>query len=146
MDYPDDPLLENVDDEYMMGDRLLVAPLFAGEAERKVLLPSEDWQNFWTGERVTGRLQIIPSTASEIPVYVRAGSLVPWADVGQHTGRAEARRLTVRIYGDGMRGWSSVASAGGLKLRWDPRTRRGAFTQSLGTNRPFDVMDWQRIG
>jgi len=146
MDYPDDPLLENVDDEYMMGDSLLVAPLFAGETERKIILPSGDWQNFWTGEAVIGRLQTILSTVFEIPVYVKSGSLVPWANAGQHTGRAEARRIIVRVYGDGMRGWSAAASVGGLQLRWDQRTRRGAFTQKPGIDRPFDVLDWQKIG
>jgi alpha-glucosidase (family GH31 glycosyl hydrolase) len=77
MDYPGDPMLENVDDEYMVGDRILVAPIFAGEAERKVVFPSGEWQDFWTGKTVTGRTQTVPAAAPNIPVYVRAGSLMP---------------------------------------------------------------------
>ena len=46
LDWPQDEMLRNVDDEYMIGDRMLVAPLFAGENERKVTLPEGAWQDF----------------------------------------------------------------------------------------------------
>ena len=146
MDYPGDPMLENVDDEYMVGDRMLVAPIFAGEAERKVVFPSGEWQDFWTGEAVTGRTQMVPAAAPNIPVYVKAGSLMPWGQIGQHTEAPETRRIIVRIYGDGSLGWSAPESVGGLQLRWDPITRRGTVTHSSSGGRAFQVLDWRKIG
>jgi alpha-D-xyloside xylohydrolase len=146
MDYPDDPALQHVDDEYMMGDRLLVAPIFAGESQRTVVLPAGEWRDFWTGEAIKSRTLTVPSTNRNIPVYVKEGSLVPWADVAQHTQSPQARRMSVRVYGDGQLEWSAPESVGGLRLRWDARSRRGAFTQRAGSGRPFQVVDWQTIG
>jgi alpha-D-xyloside xylohydrolase len=143
MDYPDDPMLVDVDDEYMIGDRLIAAPLFAGESERKIVLPAGEWQDFWTGAVVSGRTHIVPATMPKIPLYVKAGSLVPWAEIAQHTQAPKSRRITVRVYGDGHLGWSSPKSVGGLDLRWDPVAHRGTFAQA--TDRSFDVMEWQTI-
>jgi hypothetical protein len=79
-------------------------------------------------------------------VYVRAGSLMPWGEIGQHTQAPEARRITVRIYGDGALGWSAPESVGGLQLRWDPINRRGTVTHGPAAERTFQVLDWRKIG
>ena len=146
MDYPGDPLLENVDDQYMVGDRMMVAPMFSGETERAVVFPSDAWQDFWTGESVTARKLVIPSTTHNIPVYVRAGSLLPWAEVEPHTQASAARRINVRVYGDGGLGWSAPASVGGLTLRWDLAARRGTVTPGAHAGRAWQVLDWHKIG
>ena len=49
LDTPHDKRLHQVDDQYMVGDRMMVAPLFAGETDRNVLMPEGVWQDFWTG-------------------------------------------------------------------------------------------------
>jgi alpha-D-xyloside xylohydrolase len=144
MDDPEDAMLADVDDEYLMGDCLLVAPLFAGERERKVVFPAGEWQDFWTGEAVSGRTHTVAATMQNIPVYVKAGSLIPWAEVAQHTQAAEARQITVRVYGDGHLGWTSPKSAGGLELRWDSVAGRGTFGQDAGSS--FAVVGWKKIG
>lgn len=146
MDYPDDPALKDVDDEYLMGDRLLVAPLFAGEAERRILLPSGEWQDFWTGEVMSGRTHTVSSAMPNIPVYVKAGSLVPWADVGQHSEAPESRRITVRVYGDGHLGWSSADRVGGLRLGWNAAEQRGKFEQGSQAGRKFEIAGWEKVG
>jgi alpha-D-xyloside xylohydrolase len=146
MDYPGDPMLESVDDEYLVGDRLLVAPMFAGEPGRKIVFPPGEWQDFWTGEVVRARTVVVPATVQNIPVYIKAGSVMPWAEVGQHTQTREARRISVRIYGDGSGGWSAPDSVGGLKLRWDANTRRGTVAQRAGAERAFEVVGWRQIG
>jgi len=146
MDYPNDPMIQDVDDEYMMGDRLLIAPLFAGEPERKVVLPEGEWQDFWTGAVVSGRTQTIPAAMNAIPVFIKAGSLMPWADVAPHAQSPEARRITVRVYGDGDIRWSSPTKVGGLRLRWDSLTGRGNSAQSSAKVRRFEIASWQKIG
>jgi alpha-D-xyloside xylohydrolase len=78
MDYPDDTALANVDDEYLMGDRLLIAPLFAGEADRHVALPKGEWHDLWTGTPVSGgRKFTVFRDARNIPVFVKSGSVLP---------------------------------------------------------------------
>jgi alpha-D-xyloside xylohydrolase len=102
LDSPEDKRLYTVDDQYMMGDRMMVAPLFAGEASRKVVMPKGTWHDFWTGEVAEGGAELsVPSSTERIPVYVKSGSIIPLADVGLFAGAPETRRMTARVYGDG---------------------------------------------
>ncbi len=59
LDAPNEPALQKVDDQYMVGDRMMVAPLFADEPERKVILPSGQWHDFWSGEVHQGGREIV---------------------------------------------------------------------------------------
>jgi len=80
MDFPDDPNVANLGDEYMFGPDLLVAPVTEqGAQSRSVYLPAgSDWYNFWTNERVHGGQTLrVPAPIDVIPVFVRAGSILP---------------------------------------------------------------------
>jgi alpha-D-xyloside xylohydrolase len=100
--YPGDERLRAVDDAYLVGDRMLVAPLFAGEVNRKIIMPAGSWHDFWTGAAVQGGAELtVPASTQNIPVYVKAGSIIPWANVSPFAGHEESRQLTARIYGDG---------------------------------------------
>ncbi|NEW05773.1 ABC transporter substrate-binding protein [Paenibacillus sp. SYP-B3998] len=70
--------LREWDDQYAVGDDLLVAPLFAGESSRDVLLPSGGWYGFETGEYYEGG-QVVRITCGleQIPVFVREGAVIP---------------------------------------------------------------------
>ena len=75
-DTPSDMQSWNIEDEYMFGPDVLVAPvLYAGETERKVYLPKGSrWKNYWTGEVVNGGSSVVVSTPIEqIPVFTRNG-------------------------------------------------------------------------
>ena len=64
--------------QFMVGKDLLVAPLFAGETERKVVLPQGRWYDFYTGELAgEGEVITVAPGLSRIPVYVRDGGIVP---------------------------------------------------------------------
>jgi alpha-glucosidase len=65
--------------EYMFGGSILVSPVTEGGAdEADIYLPSGDWYDFHTGEKVSGGEKTVPVTIRDIPVYVRAGSIIPW--------------------------------------------------------------------
>ena len=75
-DAPSDMKSWDIEDEYMFGPDVLVAPvLYAGETERKVYLPKGSrWKNYWTGEVVKGGSSVVVSTPIEqIPVFTRNG-------------------------------------------------------------------------
>jgi alpha-D-xyloside xylohydrolase len=93
-------LLE-IDDQYMAGDSLLVAPLFAGQSQREVLLPAGNWYDFETGEHFEGGRQIRVSPGLEtIPVFARDGAIVPMMPPLPSAPRpGEAVPLEVRHYG-----------------------------------------------
>lgn len=141
MDAPAERELESVDDQYMMGDRMLVAPLFAGEPGRKVVLPAGKWHDFWTGELFNGGTTLnVPASAEKIPVYVKAGSLIPWASAALHSAAPEAHQLTVRVYGDGSLGWRWKNAAESLQLSWSTGTGHAE-----GSSR-YVVQAWKQIG
>jgi len=141
LDSPHDARLQQIDDQYLVGDRLMVAPLFAGEADRKVILPPGDWRDFWSGAKIEGPDTTVPARFDRIPVYVKAGSLVPWADVGQHAGSPESRQITVRIYGDGSLPATLTDGHREARLIWS--NGAGRVDGQLGD---YVIKGWQRIG
>jgi alpha-D-xyloside xylohydrolase len=141
LDSPQDKRLYAIDDQYMVGDRLMVAPLFAGEPGRTVVLPAGQWHDFWTGESVGGGRELHVAAASEnLPVYVKSGSVVPWAAVGLHTGAPEARRLALRVYGDGSLPFTLRDGASTLRLSWS-----GGKGSADGAT-SYEVTAWQPMG
>lgn len=145
LDYPEEEALRTVDDEYMMGDRMLVAPLFAGESERTVVLPRGQWQDFWTGASVEGgRSFSVPSSTEEIPVYVKAGSILPLAGIGATTEAPESRELTVRVYGDGQLPWK-LDGEGGLELQWQASNQKIAV-KNIGAATIYHIVKSEHLG
>jgi len=80
MDFPSDPKVAGLTDEYMFGPALLVAPVVTqGSTSREVYLPAGiDWYNYWTNERVHGGQTItVVAAIDTIPLFVKAGSILP---------------------------------------------------------------------
>ena len=95
-------LQEDIRDQFMLGDNLLVAPMFAGENKRKVLLPKGKWFDFYTG-RYAGEEEIIEVTpvSDRIPLFVNDGAIIPMIPQVLHTpGKTERVPLEIRIYGN----------------------------------------------
>jgi len=86
-------------DQYMVGRDLLIAPLFAGEEERKVILPQGKWYDFYTGEFAgEGEVITVAPGLDKIPVYVRDGGIVPmWPVITKLSGK-DKYPLEVRHY------------------------------------------------
>ena len=100
LDFPNDPNVSDIGDEYMFGPALLVAPVTdQGGTSRSVYLPAgSDWFNFWTNKRFHGGQRMIVSAPIEtIPVFVRAGSILPLGASVQSTNEKQALER-IRIY------------------------------------------------
>jgi len=88
-------------DQFMVGDHLLVAPLFTGETQRKVILPKGKWYDFYTG-KLAGEAEVInvKPGLDKIPVYVRDGGIIPMFESAQASLKTgEKNNLVVRYYG-----------------------------------------------
>jgi alpha-glucosidase (family GH31 glycosyl hydrolase) len=98
--FPDDPNAVACPDEYLFGQNLLVAPIVEkGATMRAVYLPRGIWYDYWTGERMDGGREIIrPADLETIPLYVRAGSILPLGPVKQFSSQKVAGPLSVSIY------------------------------------------------
>jgi alpha-D-xyloside xylohydrolase len=80
MDFPDDPKVVNIGDEYMFGPAFLVAPVTTqGQTTKSVYLPAGTaWYNYWTNQRYEGGQTIQVSAPIDVlPLFVKAGSIVP---------------------------------------------------------------------
>jgi len=106
MDFGSDPNVANIGDEYMFGPALLVAPVTdQGVTSRQVYLPAGPegpektvWFNFWTNERVHGGQTItVQAPIDIIPLFVRAGSILPLGSVVESTNDKQTV-ATLRIY------------------------------------------------
>ena len=93
---------KGVVDQYLMGDSLLVAPLFGKETHRSVVLPRGKWYDFYTGELVGGGEVIeVEAALSKLPLFVRNGGIIPLAPVATNTkALGEGYPLEIRHYGD----------------------------------------------
>ena len=98
--YPNDPAAVARADEYLWGRDVLVAPVFEeGATSRQVYLPRGTWCDFWNSERVEGGREISRDVDLEtVPLYVRAGTILPLGPVKQYTGEKVDAPLSVTIY------------------------------------------------
>ena len=99
--YPNDPAVRNIGDEFLFGDSLLVNPVTeAGATSRSVTLPSgDDWVDFWTGQAHRGGEAIVADAPlAQIPIFVKAGSIVPLGPVVQSAAAPEDP-IEIRVYG-----------------------------------------------
>ncbi|MCB0636815.1 MAG: alpha-xylosidase, partial [Lewinella sp.] len=129
VEFPDDPGSWLVDDEYLFGSDLLVAPLFESVAERDVYLPPGDWIDYQTGLTYAGGWHTI--AAGEIPVIVlvRSGSVIPHIGLAQSTQDLDWSQIELKVYATDRRepafGQLYLPGAEGVKgLTVNPANRR----------------------
>jgi alpha-glucosidase (family GH31 glycosyl hydrolase) len=134
--YPQDPVAVARDDEYLWGRDILVAPVLEnGATTRRVYLPRGGWYDFWTGERLEGGREITREVDLEtMPLYARAGTILPLGPVKQYTGEKIDAPLSVTIY-PGADGAFSLYEDDGesfdyrrgdwmsVEMRWDDARR-----------------------
>jgi len=98
--YPQDAKAVERGDQYLYGRDILVAPVFEkGATSRSVYLPAGDWYDFWTREKMQGGREITRKVDLEtIPLFVRAGSIVPMGPIKQYTWEKVDGPLTICVH------------------------------------------------
>jgi alpha-D-xyloside xylohydrolase len=143
MDWPADQRARDIGDQFMFGPGLLVAPVTEpGATKREVYLPqAPGWYDFWSGARISADNTLeAPAPLDRIPVYVRAGSIVPFGPAVQNAA-IQPDTLEVRVYpgADGDFEWYSDAGdtydyEKGLQrivpLHWDDGARTLTLAES----------------
>jgi alpha-D-xyloside xylohydrolase len=78
LEFQDDPSTHNLQDQYMFGDALLVAPVYTLENKRSVYLPSGTWSEYETGKEYNGPITLrVEPSLDVLPLYVRENSIIP---------------------------------------------------------------------
>jgi alpha-glucosidase (family GH31 glycosyl hydrolase) len=98
--YPDDATAVARGDEYLWGRDMLVAPVVEqGASVRKLYLPRGAWYDFWTEEKIAGGREVSkPVELATMPLYVRAGAIIPLGPVKQYTSEKVEGPLTLLVY------------------------------------------------
>jgi len=156
--YPDDPVARSRGDEYLWGRDVLVAPVTEPSASsRKLYLPRGTWFDFWTEERVEGGREIErPVDLATMPIYLRAGAILPLGPIKQYTDEPVEGPLTLAVY-PGADGASTLYEDDGktfdyrrgawmrLSMTWRARDRRLTLALAPGSRllppsrRPIEV-------
>ena len=126
MDYPDDPAVRSLRDEYLFGPAFLVSPVVHYKQRvRPVALPKGLWYDFWTGRALTGgRTVDVAAPYERLPLHVRAGSIVPFGPELQYTGEKKPDPLTLVVY-TGADGRFTLYEDDGLTNAYE----KGAFAR-----------------
>lgn len=124
--WPEDAKATAITDEYLWGDHVLVSPVLeAGATHRTNYLPAGAWWDFWTNTRVQGGAEVTREVDLEtIPVYVRAGAVIPRGPVRQYVTEPSEEPVTLQIY-PGADGNFSWYEDDGISFRY----RQGEFTR-----------------
>src|SRR5262249_16180488 len=129
LDYPEAREFYADDRDFLFGPDLFVAPVVREVLDtHAVALPPGEWYDSWTAEKRSASDQIMlhPNIA-EVPLYVRAGAIVPMQPVIQHTGEKPNGPLELRVYLPSAQG---SASCGGTLYQDDGHTfgyQRGEY-------------------
>ena len=146
MDFANDVKARRLNDEYMFGHALLVKPITdpmytwkddqkrgheiypdirQAKAPVSVYLPTSIWYDFFTGERYEGGRTILrPTPITDMPVYVRAGSIIPFGPDVQYSDEKNWKELEIRVY-PGADGTFTLYEDEGDGYNYE----RGAFTE-----------------
>lgn len=116
MDFAKDKKVHNIDDQFMLGKSILVAPVtdsmyvdringnvvenFNVVKSQKVYLPEgADWYDFWTGEKLNGGQEVSKAAPIDIiPLYIKAGTILPWGPRVQYAEERKWDNLKLFIY------------------------------------------------
>lgn len=100
LEYPDDESYAWNGTEFLFGDDILVAPvLWRGETKRELRLPKGEWHDYWTNERYEGGKNVtVNAPVDRIPMFVKAGAIIPSQQIVQYTDQAPIDPLTLTVY------------------------------------------------
>jgi len=100
MDFREDTRAQNIGDQFLFGPAILVNPVTEpGATTRRLYLPNAKWYDFWTGAAILGgRTLDAPSPIDRMPLYVRAGSIVPFGPDLQYAAEKSADPIELRVY------------------------------------------------
>ena len=160
MDWRTDRKTWNIGDEYMFGPDLLVSPVTQqGATSRSLYLPtSPAWYDFWTGEKTNGGQRIEASAPLDrIPVYVRAGSILPMGPAVEWATEKPDAPIELRVYRGANGSFQLYEDAGNtyayekgehavIPIHWDEAAntltvgaREGSYLQ-MAKQRTFNIV------
>jgi len=158
LDYPQDPETYNIDNQYMLGASLLVAPMLTGQTKRRIYLPDGEWVSYADRKQFTGKQWIeIDADLYIIPFFVKLNTLLPLADPRQAVGNDPKFSITVKVFGDGpitpFRLYADDGATfdyekgqyGWLELNWDAQQGGRSHIEKTVPPDRYDIQKWETV-
>ena len=158
MDYPDDPEVRDLSDQWLFGPALMPCPVYEYKARtRSVYLPAGGWYDFYTGVYYPGGGRITADAPyARMPLYVRAGSILPIGPAMEYTDQKPADEMLIVVYAgadarftlyedDGVSYAYEKGQFSTIEFFWDEEARQLHIGERKGTypgvlkNRTFRV-------
>jgi alpha-D-xyloside xylohydrolase len=146
MDFRGDDKVANIGDEFMFGPAFLVSPVSdEGATSRDIYLPQASWYDFWTGKKLAGGQHILADAPlNRIPLYVRAGSILPLGPAVQYATQKPGSPIELRIYPGADGSFTLYNDAGDtydyekgahstISIKWDDAARTISFGAREGS-------------
>ena len=158
MDFPEDPEVRDLSDQWLLGPALMPCPVYEYKARsRSVYFPEGGWYDFYTGAYIPGGQRLtVDAPYERMPLYVRAGSIIPFGPSVEYTGEKPADDILIVVYAgadarftlyedDGLTYGYEKGEYSTIDFFWDDTARRlfigarkGVFPNMLGS-RTFRV-------
>ena len=100
VEYPDDAGAWLVEDEYLFGADILVAPMMEAGTERNVYLPKGNWIDYQSGKTYQQGWNVIEARKIPAVILVRDGAVIPHAQLAQSTDKINWSDIELKVYGD----------------------------------------------
>ncbi len=136
MDYPNDPEVRDLSDQWMLGPSLMACPVYEyGARERSVYFPEGGWYDFYTGKYIEGGQRLtVEAPYERMPLYVRAGSIIPIGPALEWTDEDLPDHVTFLVYAgknaeftfyedDGTSYGYEKGEYSAIRARWDDGAR-----------------------
>lgn len=125
LEYPGDPRTYDMEDQYLFGDAFLVAPVYSPDGRRAVYLPHGKWHDYWSGAEILGPTTLhVEPALEELPLYVRADSIIPMGPDLSYVGERPFDPITLDIWLDDEAGCTLFDDSGGETELVHCRARR----------------------
>ena len=143
MEFPADTTVANMTDEWLVGKGLLAAPVLNEGGKRTIYFPNDTWYDYYTGEVTKGSKTITVTKAlDEIPLFVRAGTILPVGPVIQYSEQTSATPLQIRIY-SGKNGSFTMTEDDGISYNY---TKGNIRTTAYSWNDKTKTLTWAVSG
>ena len=158
VDWPNDLEVRNIENQYMVGDNLMFAPLIAGQTEREVYLPEGEWINFFTEKKYSGKQKyIFKAGVKDMLLFVKNNTLLPIAEPLTNIKQDTCFKINVKVYGDNPSVFKLFCDDGysydfekeqydWLQMSWDNQVGgQFKFDKNLDMKIKYSINDWVKV-
>ncbi|MDB5141975.1 MAG: yicI 2 [Mucilaginibacter sp.] len=143
MEFSTDTAVANMTNEWLVGKGLLAAPVLNAGGKRDIYFPNDTWYDYYTGDVIRGPKTIsVDKALDEIPLYVRAGTILPVGPVIQYSEQPSDAPLEIHIY-PGKNGSFEMVEDDGVSYNY---TKGNTRTTAYYWNDATKTLSWKVSG